>query len=262
MSKQYYHKKNIIITGPTSGIGKSLAFKLAERGANLILISRSLEKLNLLKKELSCYDVDVFIVSADLSDKEEVKKSYDTIRDLNIEIDILINNAGFGMSTKYLSRDYSDYERMINLNVLSVINLTSLFLPGILKRKGGGIINVASTGAFQPLPYQTVYGASKSFILSYTEALYAEYFESGIHIMSLCPGFTDTNFKKASNGPDIDVKSMSPDRVALECIQSFEQKKVICVPGRQNKLLSLVPRFLSRKRIIKIMRNMFKKSFE
>ena len=261
MSKKYYKNKNIIITGPTSGIGQSLAFKLAEQGANLILVSRSHEKLKSLKSKLASYNVNVFIVTADLSDKEAVKESYDSIKALNVKIDILINNAGFGMSTKYLSKNYGDYEKMVNLNILSVINLTSLFLPEILKNKEGGVINVASTGAFQPLPYQAVYGASKAFVLSYTEALYAEYSESNIHIMTLCPGFTDSNFKEVSSAPDADIKYMSSDEVATTCIKSFEKKKIICVPGSQNKILSVVPRFLSRKRILKITTNMFKEYF-
>lgn len=261
MTTNYYKNKNVLITGASSGIGKSLATHLAKRGANLILVARSEDKLNNLKQELSFYNVDIHIFKTDLSVPEEVLNFHTQVKSLGIKINILINNAGFGMSTNYLSQDYKFYSKMVSVNILAILNLTSLFLPEIMTSKGGGVINISSTGAFQPLPYQAVYGGTKAFVLSYTEALYGEYLNKDVHFMALCPGFTETNFKHVSNAPTMDTSSMSPDRVAQDCLKYFEKQRMVHIPGKNNYLTSILPRILSRLMTVKIVRNMFKENF-
>lgn len=139
----------------------------------------------------------------DLSQKETPQMIFDEVQKRGLSVDILVNNAGFGKWVSFLSQKVETYQDMIALNIASLVTLTHLFLPKMLEKKSGGIINVASTAAFFPCPYISVYGATKAFVLSFTEALASEYSESGLTIMALCPGNTETGFQKMAQ---VDLK--------------------------------------------------------
>lgn len=252
--------KTALITGASSGIGEAFAVELASQGCNLIVTARSEAKLH-QKAELlrQKYGIKVAVYSGDLSQRETPQKLFDQIQHDGLVVDILVNNAGVGKWTNFLDESPEAYEDMLQLNIDSLVKLTYLFLPAMLKNKEGGIINIASTGAFQPCPYVAAYCASKSFVLHFSEALYGEYHKMGITITAVCPGNTDTGFQKEANANTQGMASDSPEKVAREGVKSFRQRKPYRIIGRSNYLSSLLPRFLPRKTVIGIVGNMMNK---
>lgn len=193
-----FEKKTALITGASSGIGKAFAEALSAKGANVILVARSADKLRSLASEIKKKSkVKAEVIVADLSDPKAPAKVYATVTKKAYRIDILINNAGFGTHGLFHTLSAEVEHKEIMLNTAAVVQLTHLFLPSMVRKKKGIIINVASMAAFQPVPFEAVYGATKAFVLSFSEALWAEYRKQGISIMALCPGTTDTNFFKA-----------------------------------------------------------------
>ena len=166
-----YKNKTILITGASSGIGEAFAIELDKLGAKLVLTARSVDKLNNLADKMN----DAIVISGDLSNPEFPKQLYNDIKAKNINIDILINNAGFGFSGLFLDSKIENYKEMINLNICSLIDLTHLFLNDMISNKSGGIINISSLASFQPMPYFSVYAATKAFVTSFTIGLYEEY---------------------------------------------------------------------------------------
>ena len=187
-----YKDKTILITGASSGIGEAFAKRLDELGANLILTARSEDKLI----ELASTMHNACVISGDLSDRGFSKKLYHSVKEKDLQVDILINNAGFGFSGLFLESDIKNYKEMLDVNIYSLTSLTHLFLKDMVKRRNGGIINVSSLASYQPMPYFSIYAATKAYVTSFTIALYEEYKDKGIHILAVCPGYTKTNFNK------------------------------------------------------------------
>jgi len=218
-----FHGKTAFVTGASSGIGLAFAKILAVKGANVILVARSGDKLRKLAADIKKESkVKADVVVADLSGPKAPSKVYGTAMKKGYKVDVLINNAGFGTHGEFhtLSADREHQEVM--LNVAAVVQLTHLFLPDMLKRKDGIIVSVASTGAFQPVPYNAVYGATKAFVLSFSEALWAEYRKQGVRILALCPGSTDTNFFNARGSESSFAKQRTTEGVmetALKAVQ-------------------------------------------
>ena len=247
-------RKTALITGATSGIGLELTLLLASDGLDLILVARNEERLSEVKNELSNkYQINIKTIAKDLSKPESSKEIYNETKDH--EINILINNAGFGDYGEFIKSDWQTQEKMINLNIISLTHLTKFFLPQMIERKEGKILNVASTAAFQPGPYMSVYFATKAYVLSFSEALAEEIKHTGITITTLCPGPTRTGFEKESKteaaglfaGPNV----MTAVEVASYGYRAMLKGQRIAIPGIQNKILATLakisPSFLSTK---------------
>jgi hypothetical protein len=261
MNTADFKDSTVLITGASFGIGEAFAYYLASLGANLVLTARSADKLRKIADELKQkYAVSVYVFPADLNNNAAPRQIFDQIKAAGISVDVLINNAGFGKFTYFHAEDVEIYQQMLTVNINALMRLTYLFLPGMLARGNGGVINVASTAAFQPVPYIAVYSASKSFVLNFTEALAGEYSEKGLRFLALCPGSTDTNFMAVAN-PGFDTSEerfATPEAVVKSCINAFVKGRKYHVPGAMNYLLSLLPRFFPRFVAIKIVGNMFK----
>nr|WP_199158461.1 SDR family oxidoreductase [Pedobacter sp. ASV2] len=252
--------KVALVTGASSGIGKAFAYKLAEMGAILVLTARREDKLKELALKLNTlYKAKVYVFTADLSKKEAPQQLYNQILNSGLTIDLLINNAGYGKWTNFLDETIDEYDDMLELNINALVKLTHLFIPAMLKKGSGGIINVASTGALQPCPYVGVYCASKSFVLAFSEALYGEYHKKGLTITALCPGNTSTGFQSIAKANTQGMSADLPDTVAEAGIKSLLKGKSFKIVGFANYLTSFVPRFFPRKTVINIVSKMMYK---
>ncbi len=243
-----------LITGAGSGIGRDMAIYLASMGYDLILVGRDKKKLEELQDTLK---VNSQIIIADLSDATKVKEVYVMTR--NDEIDILINDAGFGDFGKFYETDVNTEMDMINTNVVAVHLLTKLFLRDMQKRNSGYILNVASAAAFGPGPLMATYYATKAYVNNLTEAINEELRreKSNVFICSLCPGPVDTNFNNVA-GVHFSVKTLTSKEVAHYAIDQMFKKKVVIVPGIKMKLALFGRRLVSRKFIRKITYNIQK----
>lgn len=192
-------KNTALITGASSGIGKELARIHAERNGDLVIIARNEEKLQNLKAELEeKHRVKVYVLVKDLSHPDAAKEVYDEVRFKNIQIDYLINNAGFGGIGKFHEREWTKDLAMINLNVVALAALTRCFLPDFVKRNSGKILNISSTASLVPGPLQAVYYATKAFVTSFSNAVAEELHDTRVTVTALLPGPTETEFAKTS----------------------------------------------------------------
>lgn len=189
-----------LITGASSGIGKDLAHIHAEKGGDLVVVARRKEKLQDLKNTLeSEYDNNVTVIPKDLIEPGACEEIFDFVSQSDIEVDYLINNAGFGGHGKFHEQDMELQQRMIDLNIKALTKLTRLFLPGMVQRNQGRILQVASTAGLIPGPLQAVYFATKSYVLSLSQAIAEEVSDTKVTSTALCPGATETEFVKQAN---------------------------------------------------------------
>ena len=165
-------------------------------------------------------------ILADLSKINEGQLLFSTIHDMGLSVDFLINNAGFGKFCEFQEEEFDLYHKMMMLNINAVVELTRLFIPNMKKENSGGIINIASTGLFQPLPYQAVYGASKAFVLNFSEALSGELLGTNVRVMALCPGVTESNFMVIANADTSNMKFASPEKVVNDSLIAFAENRV------------------------------------
>src|SRR5437762_5140520 len=220
------------ITGASSGIGEAFARKLATQGHDLLLVARSEDKLIALCNELGrSQNIRAQYVAIDLFERDAPARLLAETVERNLEIDLLINNAGFGSMGDFAKLDLELELKMIDLNVRSLVELTHRFLTPMRERKGGSIINVASTAGFQRVPFMATYAATKAFVLSFSEALWEENRPYGIKVMALCPGVTETNFFEASrmDRPPARI-SQTPEQVvdtALRALKRGDRKSVV-----------------------------------
>lgn len=244
-----------LITGASSGIGRDMAIYLAEKGYDLILVGRDKQKLEELQNILK---VNSQIIIADLSNDTKAKEVY--VMTKNEDIDILINNAGFGAFGKFYETDLNNEIDMINTNLVAVHLLTKLFLRDMQKKNSGYILNVASSAAFGPGPLMATYYATKAYVNNLTEAINEELRreKSNVVVCSLCPGPVDTNFNNVA-GVHFGVKAMTSKEVAHYAIDSMFKKKVVIIPGFKMKLALFGRRFVSRKFLRKVTYNIQKK---
>lgn len=260
MSPSLFKNSSILVTGASSGIGKCFAQELARQGANLILTARSQHELDKLADELrQQFSITVHVIPADLAIPDTAQRLFSDIKSRNLSVDFLVNNAGFGKWAHFLEEELETYDHMLAVNISALTQLTYLFLPKMLENKKGGIINVASTAAFQPVPYIALYSASKAFVLNLTEALAAEYKHSGVHFMALCPGNTNTNFTKVANADTTGMSSMTPEHVVKSALNAFFRGAVYHVPGSANYFSAQLSRLLPRQMLTRIIANMFVK---
>jgi len=258
--------KNALITGASNGIGKELAYLMAQDKVNLILVARSLNKLQEIAADIkSKFGVEVEVLQFDLSDPQAASKIFEMVTNKGIFVDVLVNNAGFGDLDKFSSKKLSKYEQMINLNIMTLTQLTALFVEKMKEKKSGYILNVASTAAFQPLPYFSVYAATKAYVLSFSEALHFELKKYGVKVSALCPGPTDTGFAQAA---DIKINAMfdekkmgmSAQKVAQIAYKKMKKGKMTIVTGFLNKLNAYFsPKMPARCLVPKLMEKEFSK---
>jgi uncharacterized protein len=227
-----YNGQRALVTGASSGIGAVFARELARRGADLILVARSGGKLAALADELSAsHGVAADIAVADLAEPLAASELADSLRARDLQIDIVVNNAGFGLFAPVYEADAAVLADMVRVNVGALVDLTRLYLPGMVERDRGAIINVGSTAGFQPVPYMAVYGATKAFVLSFTEALWAETRGTGVRVTALCPGSTDTGFFEVA-GEDAQVgHRIAPDRVVHAAFRALDRRSSTVVTG-------------------------------
>lgn len=193
-------KNTALITGASSGIGAEFARYHAARGGDLVIVARSEEKLNALKAELErAHGIEVVVLTADLAEPDAANKIFAATESAGIQVDILINNAGYGGHGKFHERELSRDLAMIQVNVVSLVNLTHLYLTGMVERNGGRILHVASAAAFMPGPLLAVYYATKSFVASFSQAIAQELSDTNVTSTVLCPGPVATGFVEASD---------------------------------------------------------------
>jgi hypothetical protein len=254
-------KKTALITGASTGIGKEFANIHAEKGGDVVIVARNREKLEALKAELeSKYAIKVMVIAKDLSLADAPKEIYDEIKAAGIEINYLINNAGFGGRGKFHERDWGQDLSMINLNIISLTALTRLFLPGFVKRNEGKILNVSSTASLMPGPLQAVYFATKAYVTSFSNAIAEELHDTNITVTALLPGATETEF---ANTAGFDKKGMFknafPARgVAEDGYNGMMKGKLNVISGisLSQKLMMPATKFAPKKFVLKTIRKM------
>lgn len=237
-----------LITGASSGIGRDMARVLDKKGIDLILVARRKDRLEELKNELN---VNVEIISLDISKEENCYALYEEVKDKNV--DILINNAGFGLFGKFDETDLEKEINMIDLNITALHILTKLFLKDFKKRNFGYILNVASSAAFSAGPLLSSYYATKNYVYRLTEAIYEELRRDKINVYvgALCPGPVDTEFNDVAN-VKFGVKSLTSKYVAEYAIKNMFKKKLIIVPGFIMKVTRILQKIMPEKLILKV----------
>jgi short-subunit dehydrogenase len=243
-------KETVLITGASSGIGLELARLFAADGADLVLLARRETRLQELAEELRrAHGAMVGVVAGDLADPGVPGDLAEDLAEKGIEIDVLVNNAGFGARGPVGDIDLDRQLAMLQVNVTALTHLTRLFLPAMQARGRGGVLNVGSTAAFQPGPHMAVYYATKAYVLSFTEALAEELRGSGLKVSCLCPGATETGFAAEADMADTSLfkhGAMDVMPVVRAGYEGFRRGKVIVVPGLKNKLTKTAVRFVPR----------------
>lgn len=253
-----------LITGASDGIGFELAHLHAARGGNLIVVARNTAKLEALKHSLEKqYGVSVYVITQDLSLPNAATLLYNTVSSQGYKVDMLINNAGFGDFGSFSETSADKEEKMIQLNITTLTQLCKLFINDMKLRGAGRIMNVASTGAFQPAPFMAVYCATKAYVLSFTEAVNNELKGTGISMTALCPGPTTTGFEQAASmgesklfkGPQV----ASAQSVAQYGYKAMMNRKTVAVHGWMNRLMVFSVRLVPRAMVVNIARMILKK---
>jgi short-subunit dehydrogenase len=253
-------KEYTLITGASSGIGYEMAKQLAAKNHNLILVARSQDKLETLQKELkNHFDIEVQYFIYDLSEPNSAQDLYNDVKEHKFLVTGLINNAGFGDYGNFVEMPLEKDEEMIALNVTTLVGLTKLFGAEMVKAGKGKIMNVASLLSFLPFPYYSVYSATKSFVLAFTETVSAELQGTGVTVTALCPGTVETPFHTAemrkTNGMSAN-KPMPADVVAKAGVELFLNGKTKKIVGFMNWFLSNLPRVTTDKLMMKIKKNL------
>ena len=247
-----------LITGASGGIGYELAKLFARDHHNLVLVARSADKLAQIASELQTQGVSVKTVALDLAEPLAPKFLFDQLQREGIAVDILVNNAGFGALGKFAQMPDDQIFGQINLNITALTQLTKLFLPTMLARHTGRIMNVASTAGFQPGPLMAVYYATKAYVISFSEAIANELKDSGVTVTCFCPGATHTGFaKRAGNDKSRLFKqlgAMNADKVALDGYRALMEGRTLAISGLHNWLVAQSTRLGPRKMVTAISR--------
>jgi uncharacterized protein len=253
-----------LITGASSGIGAAFARKLAARGRNVLLVARSEDKLISLCNELGrLTSIRAQYVALDVQQPDAAAQLLEETKKRELEIEMLINNAGFGSMGDFAKLDLKQELDMIQLNVTALVELTYRFLIPMRERKRGTIINVASTAGFQAVPYMATYAATKAFVLSFSEALAEENKQHGIHVMALCPGVTETNFFQASGIDRPPMRTVqTPEEVVETALRALAREKTTVISGWTNWFTVAAERFVPRSMVTKVAGKALRSRFE
>lgn len=254
--------KTALITGATSGIGAAFARRFARDGYALILTGRRAEEIGAVADTLrSEHGVDVRVILAELSETAGQDRVLAAIRETP-RLEVLVNNAGFGLRGRFHEAPIDDLVRMLNVHAAATSRLTHAALPPMLARGSGAIINVSSIAAFQPYPGNAMYGASKLFVTGLSEALHIELRGTGVRVQALCPGLTRTDFQarlgEPPNYPDRGLRrAMNADEVVESSLAALAKDQAVCVPGLHNRFVTLMTRKLPRSFVYRVMERMF-----
>ncbi len=270
-----YKGKLALVTGASTGIGYAIAKELAVRGANLIIsaTTRSEDKLHELSSEIKDIGAECHIFLEDLSRLNSGRSLYDQIKLQNLHVDLLVNNAGYGRWGTFHEVEMDDYAEMIQLNITSLSELSHLFIPDMIEKGEGGVINVGSVASLTPVPYSSVYAATKAYVLSLSEGLRYEYRNANISIMALLPGATVSNFGQVATAKSDKLRERLNKRsksaagsifqtsheVAVECLDGFTKDKQFIIPGKGNRRTALITKLMPRTKVLNTVGNLFKK---
>jgi short-subunit dehydrogenase len=242
-------KKTALITGASSGIGKETAYVYAKNNYNLIIVARRIDNLNKIKDEIeNNHQVIVEVISMDLAVLDAAENLFNKVK--NQKIDVLINNAGFGLFGDFLNQDIKQEEKMLVLNIVTLTKLTRLFAKKMVNEKGGNIINIASTAAFQPVPTLATYAATKAYVLNFSEAIAFELKPKNVFVTAICPGATQTEFGKVAGFDENNsfFKGIpSAKELAAFIFNAMQKKKTFAIHGFKNRFLAFSNRFGPRK---------------
>jgi short-subunit dehydrogenase len=256
--KEVFSGTTALVTGASSGLGEEFARELARRHCNLVLTARSGDKLERLAADLGRINgVSTHVIVQDLSEPDGALALARTLRERNITVDHLINNAGFGTSGRFESMDVEREARMVRVNCESVVVLSRALLRSMLDRKRGGILNVASTAAHQPTPFMSTYGATKAFVLSFTLALAEELRGTGVHALALCPGPVPTGFQATASIPSGAVMSfakLDAHTVVERALDAYARRHTLKTPGLVNEVQTLASKIFPRALVVRAAR--------
>jgi short-subunit dehydrogenase len=249
-----------LITGASGGIGEEFALQLASRGVNLVLVARRADKLAELRQRLLDQDPDlrVEVVAADLSLPGSAADLASKVAALGRNVDILINNAGVGLHGDFVGQNAEANAAQIQLNCVTLVELTALYLPAMTKAGRGVVLNVASTAAFQPTPGMAVYGATKAFVLSFTEALWQESRGTGVRILALCPGATETEFFSRTGEEFLTSGRQTSKQVVDTAMAALNKSTPTVISGLKNALLATGYRYTPRRVMLKVSQRLMK----
>ena len=249
-------KTRALITGGSVGIGAALAEVFAGHGHDLILVSRTREKLEARGRAIHDRSgVDVVCLAEDLTDPDGARRLHEAVMSRGLHVDYLVNNAGVGVYGKFATTNLDAELKMIQLNVTSVVDLTKRFLQHMIERRSGRILNVASTAAFVPGPWMSVYYATKAFLLSFSQAIDYELKANGITVTTLCPGPTESEFKVRAGSQRsrlFEAFVMDAPRVARVGYDAMMKGKAVAIPGLRNKLIPVAARLGPRSLIAEL----------
>jgi short-subunit dehydrogenase len=249
-----------VVTGASSGIGEALARELARRGHGVTLVARRVDRLEELAGELTATGTSAHVVAVDLADRSARAELLERVESLGLEPDILVNNAGVSTLGPVASSDPDAELEMVEIDVLAVVDLCSRFVPGMVRRGRGAVLNVASTGAFQPLPGQAGYGAGKAFVLSYTQSLGGELHGTGVTATTLCPGPVDTGFGERAGFSKEDAAAAlpavmweTPEAVARAGIDGLAAGRAVVIPGLANRAAAVLGRLIPNRALVPLL---------
>ncbi|GAA4774262.1 SDR family oxidoreductase [Stakelama sediminis] len=253
-------RETALITGASAGLGEGFAEALAARGTDLILTARRVERLEALAERLrAAHGVAVSVFPADLSEAGAVETLMAAIGKQQLSVNLLINNAGFGAAGAFVDQDRAGLARMIDLNCRALMELSHAVLPGMVQMRSGGILNVASTAAFQPGPWMAVYYATKAFVLSFSEALHEEVKGAGVRVSALCPGPTRTEFADVAGMGNTELFNRfgsDAATVVRDGLAALDANAAVRVSGMMNRVMAfstrLAPRGMLRRTVAKL----------
>jgi hypothetical protein len=251
------NSETVLITGASSGIGLELAKCFAADGCRLVLVARNTTALQSLARELQqAHKIEARILTADLSLPETPKRIFDELHKTGVTVDVLVNNAGFGALGTFAELPLQRQLEMLQVNITALTELTGLFLPGMIQRQRGGILNVSSVAGFEPGPGMAIYHATKAYVLSFTEALAEELTGTNVTVTALCPGPTTTNFGKVANFLKErrlkKIPKMSAQKVAECGHDAYREGRILAIPGLRNYLLIFLIKVMPRRYVRKI----------
>jgi len=257
--------ESVLITGASSGLGRELATLFARDGYGLVLVARNEQRLQEIAQDYrQQYGIRVHVIAMDLARPEAAGELYDQVSEAAIEIDILVNNAGFGSYGRFCDTDLDEERRELLLNMITPTLLSKRFLPSMVARGKGHVVNMASMAAYMPGPYMAVYFATKAFVLSLSEAIAQELRGSGVHVTAICPNVVATGFQEAAGneaayiGGRLRWVMSSPDQVARKAYRDISAGKRVSIPGWSNRLavsaLRLAPKGLMLRAMVPFMK--------
>jgi short-subunit dehydrogenase len=259
MTKIDYRKQTTIVTGASSGLGAEFARQLAARGSNLVLVARRADRLESLAEELTRdHGITVTVIARNLGQPDAGRALRAVLESRGIHATSLVNNAGFGTHDAFKDEDAARLQSMIALNVGALVDLSRAYIDPLTSAGSGVLINVASLLGFQPTPYMSVYGATKAFVLSFTEGLWEESRGSGLRVLAVCPGAMDTEFFDAagSQTADYGAKRLTPEAVVKTALATLDRRSAPPSVITNGRPLALATKLLPRRQVVQIMGRM------